>query len=46
MAPGHPVVVDNAGRIERLRALGNCVVPAQAALAFRILWERMYRNGN
>jgi len=46
MADGTPVFVDNTARIERLRALGNCVVPAQAALAFRILWERMYRNGN
>lgn len=41
VAPGSPVVVDNAGRVDRLRALGNCVVPQQAALAFRILWERL-----
>jgi DNA (cytosine-5)-methyltransferase 1 len=30
-------------RVDRLRALGNAVVPAQAALAFRILWEQMNR---
>ena len=28
-------------RIDRLRALGNACVPAQAALAFQILLERM-----
>ena len=28
-------------RVDRLRALGNAVVPAQAATALRILWDRM-----
>jgi DNA (cytosine-5)-methyltransferase 1 len=28
-------------RMDRLRCLGNAVVPAQAERAFRILWERM-----
>lgn len=27
--------------LHRLKALGNAVVPAQGALAFRTLWERM-----
>ncbi len=31
----------NTYRSERLQALGNGVVPLTAALAFRVLWERM-----
>lgn len=32
-----------ARRVDRLRLLGNGVVPDQAALAFRVLWERLHR---
>ena len=31
----------SAPRVDRLRALGNGVVPAQAAFAFRVLWGRL-----
>jgi hypothetical protein len=44
LADGHPVQSDNAGRTDRLRALGNSVVPEQAALAFRILWDRLMED--
>jgi len=32
-----------AWRTDRLRALGNAVVPAQGAAAFALLWERLHR---
>ncbi|MDE1822537.1 MAG: DNA cytosine methyltransferase [Euryarchaeota archaeon] len=45
LAPALPglrgVANGSASRVDRLRALGNGVVPAQAALAFRILWGRL-----
>lgn len=31
-----------ARQVDRLRLLGNGVVPDQAALAFRVLWERLH----
>lgn len=36
-----PDGVDLAFRVDRLRCCGNAVVPAQAELAFRELWERL-----
>lgn len=36
-----PDGVDLAFRVDRLRCCGNAVVPAQAELAFRQLWERL-----
>jgi DNA (cytosine-5)-methyltransferase 1 len=41
VADGLPHRVDGSTRNDRLRALGNAVVPAQSELAFRILWERL-----
>lgn len=40
VADGAPLVVD-AARAGQLRALGNGVVPLQAAVAFRELWGRL-----
>lgn len=34
-----------AARPARLKALGNAVVPAEAALAWRVLWDRMIGTG-
>lgn len=34
-----------AARPARLKALGNAVVPAEAALAWRVLWDRMIATG-
>lgn len=30
-----------SNRRQRLKAIGNAVVPSQAALAFRLLWGRL-----
>lgn len=38
------LVRDSASRIDQLRALGNAVVPAQAALALRVLVERLLKE--
>ena len=35
-----------AHRVDRLRALGNGVVPAVAARAWRVLWERLREGGD
>ena len=39
-------VVDGlSGELDELRALGGAVVPAQAELAFRVLWARFCERG-
>ncbi len=43
VADGTPAGVD-LSRIDRLRGLGNLVVPLQAAIAFTLLWRRVNRE--
>ena len=38
------VAARSTSRVDRLAALGNAVVPAQAALAFRLLWDRLHAD--
>lgn len=42
MADGVAPALDSGGRADRLRAIGNGVVPLCAAVAFTVLWRRLH----